>query len=506
MNLTRILLIGSLPVAAIVALPPALIGPEVEEGIQIAVAEAADNPVASVRLAEYDRGWFGATGRIVMQAREEYIDATLAERAPEDGVALDPQAVAAREKTRAALLEPVGLELDVAHGTVLFQNGLGLGAASVVVTLEDAVTQRLTELEMDGQVHATMRVGFDESLDFTFDIPTFRFPFEDQDTTGEVNFLGFQLGGRYDTVSQKVDYTGTMPSLAITLDENGIVSLDETRVEGDNTELTEDIWLGDTTWTTEQVRISIPSGDGEGVDLRMEGFSITMNMDVEDSGELLLMEGAYTVDKMTGEDYEGSLSVPLSVRNIPVDSMQAYMTLMSDPANAAAMDDDAPMSEALTQQLFAIFEPVLAASPALRIGPAKVVLPEGPINVDMQMQVAGDEFSQVGLAAMADPNVLGQVLSATLDASLPVAQAESVAEWILADQIASSMAGQPPEYQLTPEQAAEMATQQVPGMLSELVQQGIIQRDGDSYVASIKVKDGSIDMNGLVLPLAMFAQ
>ncbi|MEO0424256.1 MAG: DUF945 family protein [Pseudomonadota bacterium] len=509
MNLTRILLIASLPVAAIIAVPPALIGPEVEEQMQIALAEATDNPVASVRLAEYDRGWFGATGRIVVQAREDYIDAVLAERAAAAAATQDPQAVAAFADVRSSLLQPVELDLDVAHGTLLFQNGLALGAASAVATLQDsAFKEKLPDLEMNEQVSASMRIGFDQSVAFDVDVPAFRFPIEEEGEAGEVQFLGFELAGLLDTVSGEVDYEGTMPSFAVTVGDASIVSVDETRVEGHNTQLTEDVWIGDSAWTTQQVRVFVAdTGEGDAVDFNLDGFTFTANLEVDDGGELLLIEGTYAVDKMTAEGYEGSLHLPVSLSNIPVESMQQYMTLVSDPANAAAMnDDDTPLTAELTEQLFAIFEPVLAASPALRIGPAKVDLPEGPVNVDMQVQVAGDEFSQAGLAAMADPNVLGKVLSANLDASLPVAQAESIAEWVLADQITSSMEGQPPEYQLTPEQASEMAAQQVPGMLSELVQQGIIKRDGDSYVASIKVKDGNIDMNGLVLPLAMFAQ
>ncbi|MEM9384478.1 MAG: DUF945 family protein [Pseudomonadota bacterium] len=508
MNLIRILLIASLPVAALIAVPPALIGPQVEEQVQIGIAQASDNPVASIRLTEYTRGWFGAEGRIVVQAREEYLDAVLAERAAEES-AQDSQAAASMEEVRASLLEPVEFDLDIAHGALLFQNGLGLGAASAVLTLEDTFKEDLPELEMDGEVTSTMRVAFDRSVDFAFDIPSFELRFEPPDEpAGEVQFLGLASSGRYDTVASEVVYAATMPLLSVKIGDNVVISVDNTAFEGTGQELTEDVWLGDFNWTTAQMRISAVDEDaGDTYDLLMERFNSNMAVDQDKDSNLLFVEMGYSIDHMVAEEYEGGFNLPITVRNIPVETMQGYMSLLDDPAAAAAFEDDtAPVTEKLTEQLLGIFEPWLAASPELRVGPAKVDLPDGTLNVDMRVLVSGDEFSKVGIAAMADPNVLGQVLSATLDASVPVAQAESLAKWVLTDQITSGMAGQPPEYQLTPEQAAEMAAQQAPGMLSELVQQGIIEREGDNYTAAIKVKDGSVDMNGLVLPLGMFAQ
>ncbi len=500
MNPTKFLLIASLPVAALIAVPPALIGPEVEKGIRDSISSESENPAFNISLTDYQRSWFGATGTVRVSLRESYVELLTENQAAR--AQDDPEAFAALEQVREALVKPADLDLDVAHGVILFGDGAGLGLTTARLSL-DRAQEIVAALGLEEDITANARAGFDQKVDLNARFPAFELTRD----AFRITFAGLEMDGVFDITTNSVDYSGSMPAIAMVFDE-GEVRVTDTRMEGSAQELAKNLWLGEATGTMGAMHVSIVDEDDGSApieSLKLEGMTITSTTGREEGTGNLYLDGAYVVDSFDVDEYSGSLTLPMSLKNIPAEPFQAYMALVSDPAyNEMLSTEEA--SEELIATFRNIFEPILAASPELRIGPAALTINDDPIKLDMQVSVAGDEFKQVGLEAMANPNVLGQVLSASLDATLPKAQAEEVAKLVLIEQILASTAEQPAANQPTQAQVEALAAQQAAGMLEQLVLQGVIKLEGNQYTAAIKLADGNIDLNGMTLPLAMFAQ
>ncbi|MEO0974524.1 MAG: DUF945 family protein, partial [Pseudomonadota bacterium] len=447
----------------------------------------------------YARGWFDAQGRLELRMKDAYVDMITNQSAAEaeaEGAA--SEAFLARlDEVRDLLSTPVFVDVDVSHGLVLLLQGMRPGLAGAVMTLDDDTVASVEAAKFVDGIEMRAHIGFDQIVHYEGSVPALRI--DEADGT-HTRFLGAEVDGEYVLATGVLTFAGEAPFFMATFAEDEALEIRGLRTSGEYRQFEGGLWLGDAQATIDTITSNLPDGDGVVVALNLERFSLSGGLTLDEQDDQLLKATVrYGADRLTMDEVSASFDVPMSVDGVSREAMVDFLALNSDPEYLRFMADPEG-SVPIPDELTAFLEKMIAQPPSVRIGPAEVTYDDAPVNFDLHASLASAVLRDTGFAGLADPAIATQAAIVKADATVPAALAEQIAELVLADQIGASFGPST----MSPEQIAQLAAAQAPAMLEQLVQQGMIQREGDRYRAKVSVENGNLDLNGLVLPLGMF--
>ncbi|WP_111496935.1 DUF945 family protein [Marinobacter bohaiensis] len=245
-------------------------------------------------------------------------------------------------------------------------------------------------------------------------------------------------------------------------------SLDDFELTQEAQRVADSLWSGD----VEMTIASMDLVDGDQAPVHLEGLTVTSDTRPEKDDTKLSSEASFLLDEVSvGDDSYGPHRVDIALDNLDVAAWTRFQSVATEIQMLQAQPDPNMTQQALFQQQMMLMQKFSQAAK----GVAAAGLTIGMPTIDLK-SADGDitghwKLSHPAVPAdqRADMPLIVQQLTGELDLSAPVAL-----------------------FQSEPEMAAN---------LENLVQQGILTRDGDRYRIEAEVADMAVNLNGREMPI-----
>ena len=336
------------------------------------------------------------------------------------------------------------------HGPIAFSSLGGKGGSFSPVL---AVGESTFKIETDGQqidvpgilytqVNAT---GSGGKARYTID------SFSHKADNAAIEFDGLDFDFDISDKGEAVDGKGQTGKMSITGDNGEKMVLNELKFNADVTD-NDGLWLGDSSFSLGDMSFS----DGRGQNFSVKDIHVSGGSDSSKDtmkGDAKLTVGSFDVSGMTFEDF----TFDYEMDNLNMQAMRDFQK--SAKAGPNGLPDQGAMMESMKN--------LVAGSPKLNINEISIVTPQGKVKADLHFSLP-DEVDMGFFPLSLLPQIQG-------DANVRVPKAV----------IAFASAMKPGL-----DQQAEM-----------LSQIGMLEVDGDDYVAVFKMSEGEMTLNGNPVPL-----
>lgn len=490
-------IITAVVLAALLGIPP-VIGSFTEERImaQAQRIEGMSDNAYRIEILEYEGGWFGSTATVQASLGEDYVDQIMAMATRDEDQSVD----LAAEVLRDFLSRTMTLVIEIGHGPVMFADGLQAGLLSSVIRL-DPGTQGLTEwletLNAPYLFEVRTLTGMTGASTFSGDIP----PLEIDSADGRVSFSGLTVEGSYDFQERHIDAQGLLAFLRVDTVESGSAAVEELLFAADLTSFSPVLWLGEV--VAEIGSLSVDRGGPDGpLNLALTQAGARFDTAVDASGELVTIEGRYSLGSLAGDSLAGPEKLNLAAASFDFAmrdfSREALTEIYTYSRQVAVSPETAPP---LFPEIENLLYLTLASSPSLEIGPVELRWNDQPFEASIHIDIDAS-----GLPLRADFSIFNRRV--LLDAISVEAYTD------MSQELARSLAVAGLKYQLRSGAAAagneiaaadleNMAQTQAVGILLGLVAQGMIETSDAGYRSDLKFVNGELSINGNVLPLGL---
>jgi uncharacterized protein YdgA (DUF945 family) len=477
---------------AVVGIPP-VIGAFTEQRImaQAERIEAMSDNTYNFEVLEYEGGWFGSSARVQANLGPEYVEQIVEVIKQDDDIASAVTAI----MVQSFLSQSMPLEIEIGHGPVMFNDGLRFGVLSAVMRM-DSETEGLAELleSLDipylFEIHAV--TGVTGASSFTADVP----PIEIENETSEISFSGLDVEGGYDFRSQRIDSVGTVEFLRANSPGIGTAAVEDIFLTADVMGYSPTLWLGKIVTDIGSLTVN---GDGfqEPVNLEMTEAGVSFDTALDDSGELVRVEGSYYVESLTGPDGLDLADARFDMRMLDfsreaLEEYYAYSQLVANSPQTAP-----PLIPGIQDMLYLTF----STSPTIQIGPATFLWQGEPFDADLRIDIDGSVLPARDQFSMLDIRTMTSAITVTGFTDMSPEIAETLAAESMKYQLrsgAEQAGNRIPEDDLN-----QMADAQAIGMLLGLVAEGILVESDTGYRSDLLFDDGQLTVNGQLFPIGL---
>jgi uncharacterized protein YdgA (DUF945 family) len=454
---------AALLVVALLAMP-GLVGSMTEARVRERVAAIDASPTATAEVKSFDRGWFRSTARIELRLVPDNV-AQLADFASN----LGPFAA-------------LPIRVDFAHGPVAVLDGVHFGWSKLVARA-DPTAPGITELEQTLGVPYLFefrgRSRYLGGLTFDADAPPFNLPIDDALLT----FSGATLAGGFARSHLDADAQIGAVELA---SPTATFALRGLQATVDNELRSQYVMPGRASFSID----SVSAGDATAATFEAANLSIQSDVELDAAAELLEMSVSYTVDSVrVMDDTITAAALGLTFRNVDVATLEAYSAAATEAAAAA---DQA----ALVASLGPYLERALKTGPSLTLDPFRFRYGEEPFEGRIEITTNTQRLPPAGTLDLDNPLLILGLVNADADVRLSKPLAADLATLSARLQLGA-------DESIPADQLEYMAEAQSGLMLTMLVSQGIVVEDGEGYRSSLQFRDGTITLNGNLLPFGL---
>ena len=464
--------------------------------------EALDGSPYNLEVIDYAGGWFGSTARVETNLAGEYIEQIVAVATSDDD---DTTAAITGMVITSFLSRSMPLVIEIGHGPIMFSDGPQIGILSTVIRL-DPEAQGLPELlELLGTPYLfeiRTLTAMSGSSRFSADVP----PIELDYPFGEITFSGLDIEGNFDFLSRQVDSVAGIEFLRVDAPGAGSLAGEDILLTADVTGFAPRLWLGDI--LTEVGSVAVESSGPNGpFNLDMTRAGARFDSTVDESGELITIEGSYYLDSLSGDALASNSSLDLATidladasfdiafRDFAIEALQeyyAYSRLVAiDPRSAP------PLFPGVQDMLYL----TLATSPTIEIGPVEFRWDDEPFAASVRIDVDGSGLPERDAFNMFDRRALFAAISVDAYADLSELIALTIAAQASKSQLRSGAVAAGNE--LSEEELDIMAEKQAIVMLLGLVSQGLVEASDVGYHSDLQFVNGELTVNGTVLPIGL---
>ncbi|MFL2546846.1 MAG: DUF945 family protein [Candidatus Rariloculaceae bacterium] len=477
---------------AVIGIPP-VIGSFTEQRV-MAQAErvgSMSDDTYNFEVLEYEGGWFSSRVRVQARLGEDYVQ-QIVDTLNEEG---DMAAAMTAMMVQSFLGKSMPLEIELGHGPAMFTDGPQFGVLSAVIRI-DPETEGLDELLETLGVPYIFEVrtltGVTGASRFTGDVP----PMEIADDDAEISFSGFYVEGGYDFRSRQIDSVGTVDFLRANAPGIGGAAIENLSFSADVTGHSSILWLGEIATTLGNVTIDGITRHGP-FDLTMTNAGASFDTALNDSGELVTIEGGYFIDSLTGTDGLDltEASFDLGLRDFSREALEEYYAysrlVANDPRTAP------PLIPGIQDMLYH----TLATAPTIQIGPATMLWQGEPFEADLRIDVDNSVLPPQDEFSMLDIRTITSAITVTGYTDMSEDIAEALAAESMKYQLrqgAAQSGNQIPEADLD-----RLADSQSIGMLLGLVAQGILVESDTGYRSDLLFENRELTINGTVFPTGL---
>jgi uncharacterized protein YdgA (DUF945 family) len=460
------LAIGSvaLLVVALLALP-GVVGSMTEARVRERVAAIDASPTATAEIKSFDRGWFRSTAKIELRLAPDNV-AQLADLTAN----LGPFAV-------------LPIAIDFAHGPIAVLDGVHFGWSKLVAHADPAAPG-ITELQQTLGVPYLFefrgRSSYFGGVSFDADAPPFALPIDDALLT----FSGATLAGTF--AQSHLDADARVAAVELTSPTTKF-ALRGLAASADNELRSDYVMPGQASLSVE----SISAGDATTATFEATNLKIQNDVGLDAAAELLEMSVTYGVDSVRVEDnLITAAALGLTLRNVDVATLEAYSAAAADAAAAGA--DEATLVAVMGPHL----ERALKAGPSLTLDPLRFRYGDEPFEGRIEITTNTQRLPPAGTLDLDNPLLILGLVNADADVRLSKLLAADLAKLSARLQLGA-------DESIPPDQLEYMAEAQSGLMLTMLVGQGVLAEDGDGYRSSLQFRDGTITLNGTLLPFGL---
>lgn len=452
-------------VAAVVLALPGVVGWQMEARYQELV-ERAQQAGLRVTANSYQRGWFTAVA-------ETELEPALPQQAT------DLAAIDLRFKIRSR----------IDHGP-LVAAGLGLGEIDSEILVDD---EQLFPKEYPASIETL--VALDGGGRIQLELPPLTLEPQSDRPAAEFSGLSAQLD--FDRQFQANQLQAQMAGLMLSEGGNTVLEVGPVEMDSRSWGGPAGLTLGGGSFTVERLLFNNPAQD---VTVVLSGLSA----EIESSGQDQQIGGSASyrlqMAEIGGETYgPGVIRFEFSNFSAPVlAQMQQEFEQMSQQELSEQQQGMVVMSILLSS-----VPKLLENDPGLALRQLRLVTPDGVIEGHLALQSRGLKWEEIG-----SPGKLLGKLAADMSLRMP----QRLLRLALEQRVLNQIVQQYQQRQSLGEevempnaaQLQSMVENQIEQQLSQLLGQGILERDGDRLATVAVLADGLLTVNGKTVPLQMF--
>lgn len=455
-------------------------GPVTKSMLESQIAEINKMPGYRAELTEYNTGWRKADGKVEIGFDWDFYTRLSAKD-------LTPE----QEARLAEVPSHLVLDLQVAHGPILTNDGLGLGLSFIQLTPNVSDNARLKSFQERAKVNELftyqMVIGLLGGSSFSLDSPPLQIT--DETTGTHFSYGGSHFEGSYNARSKALIAEGALQPFTFAL-EGSSFEMAATELNADLVLLNQAVSLGEM-----EVKIATFSGvnrDQGGSATKLSMTDLLMRYDSEqDSDETIKMAVQYGIGKMVvGDQRLSDMNFQVAFEHLGIEALQQYYDQLMN------LYENAEDVSAVQQQLAAMSElgsAFLKHSPVVNIPDVSFVMNDGKFSANTRVDFDG-QGTDITPADLANPLMLMARLKVVGALNVDRQMLDTLGVKMLADQITAQLASQ--DQQMSEDEINELAQTQLQGMLAQQVQQGILIGTADGYRAAFSMDKGAMKLNG----------
>ena len=297
-------------------------------------------------------------------------------------------------------------------------------------------------------------------------------------------------------LSRQIDSIGSVKFLRANAPGIGATVIEDVLLTADVTGHSSILWLGEVATDIGNVTVNGVTPQGP-LNLAITNAGASFNTAINDSGELISIEGSYYVNSL--KDSDGLdltvARIELGLSDFSREALEEYYAysqlIANDPRTAP------PLIPGIQDMLHL----TLVTSPTIQIGPATFLWQGEPFDADLRIDINGSVLPPQDEFSMLDIRTITSSITVTGFANMPSELAETLAAESMKYQLrtgAAQAGNQIPEDDLN-----AMAGAQAIGMLLGLVAQGVLVESDTGYRSDFKFENRELTMNGNVFPLGL---
>ena len=427
-------------------------------------------PGYKAEIVEYQSGYQKAIAKI----RVGYdIDPSMIQDLPADSQAM-----------LQVFSDGIVIDVDVTHGPVIlspkFQFGL-MHATGELSKDQEFVRQALEMLDVDYLFRYEVDMGYFGQGTANFSIPSFSFA----EGLDQFQFGGVTAVSNISDFGKSYDVNGSIGEIAVRAEGvNAVMAPAQFSGNGKNGESYIDA-TGDFTVTLPSINVSgMQSGQIQNLGLHVvsrESSATSMGVDYD-----------FTIKRIEGFALGRTLSdlqFSMTMENLDKSALMA-LTKMSTDITAL---------ESGEQEIMQVMSDLLHGSPQVLINNLGFTVNDtSTVKVSGQFSVKGDMLTDP--VDFVNPMAMIPALAASLDASIDRALINEAIMLYSAQQV-NSLAAQLDMSEEDQQQMLQQQSAQFNQMLDGFVQQGLVEKSGNSYVVKASFQNGELMVNGNPLRL-----
>ena len=484
-----------LTLAAIVAfllIAPFIVGIQAQSKLteDLPQMNAASEQYITVKVTDYDRGWFKSTAAVELNFTETYLDSltNALDQASNDTDPANPPATS--NPVINLLSKGVKQDLTISHGPILTVDSTSIGLARVVTSYGQGDTeneQMLRDtLNIDYLIRSQYDIGFSGAGDIYFDVPGFQVKEQGANTS----FDGVTAQGTLNLNQLHLTLSGSMPSLAInseamTMEVLGTsFNIDSKMVEGLG------FGVGGGNFAVDRINLTNP--DNNNVELKK--LLVNSDAQLNEAGNIDLQLSYEISEASISDDIITELIFAMEMENFDAQAMQQLQEVVLQSNNT---EDPAAMLEEISR----VAHQMLSTAPTLSIKPVGFTLNDQSFNLNLDITTNVHQLPAVDAFSFDNPMLFMALFSLKGDATIN----RDLLTTMMIPQLKSQLAaGVPEDTAVTDEQLQQMAEAQAPMLLGTLEGQGFIKVDtanDANYVVDVQFNNGALLINGNPIPL-----
>ncbi|MBL4802822.1 MAG: DUF945 family protein [Emcibacter sp.] len=463
---------------------PYLIGKMAKENIEDQVARMSEIPGYSIKIIEYDLGWF--TSRMVLSyGLDEHTLSIMAKSTPKSN---EPEMFD-------LIKQGLVFDFTIAHGPITYQKGINLAIMTAQGSLQEIKSTKYLkvkkELGIDEIIDLFVKLSFNGTTDFKARITDFDYDGQDRSGTKlTVVFEGMDLTANINASFDEYNLTIIAPKLSI-VSKAGELSLSQINSSANGIRLNDYLWLGHGDFSFAQLNLK---DTPKNIAFTVKNYSSKYAISKEDD-KFLRFKWNNNIDNFTNHD--------LNIQDITLDTDFAHLDIlaMTDYIKSIrqSYQNDVSQEEAAKNiQMVAIRagENVLKGSPKLIIHHLDFLMNDGFFKSDATVTFDGDDL--INIQQLSDPLMLNKKLSVLANIKFDKIMANALTAIGVKKQMTT---GGVDLSKLPKEQLDQMINVQTSAALQTFINQGYLQSEDDIYSSHFHMKDGHKLINGKALAI-----
>lgn len=443
-----------------------VLGARVESALDAHYRQLESMAYVTVSERRYERGVFGATESVTLELFGDLmrgLDGGTSRRTPllltlRSRIRHGP--FAGGHLAAAAMHGELQLDADIQAEVDQLTGGESLLSGRVIFQLDGSGTGRLSSPAFSTQV-----------------------PVPESGETLRVVWGGFRSEVEFAPQMRSYGISGSLPRLEITSDDGVGMVMVGMRFSADQQRLLTDdplLYAGPQRFSVEQVRIV---GEDD-VDLALERLSYDVDTPIEGDFIDLITRTRVEAVETEGRRY-GPASCDFSIRHLHARTLAGlYRRLLDVYSDASQTDAEAPM-----EQLALIAEPaleLLGHRPTVHLDRLSLSTAEGELLLEARASLPGIPTGAFGNPAL---------LLAGLDARARMALPKALLIRLATERAGTQLATMSDSGAVTETDLQRLAAQ-LEVKLAQLIDLGLIQREGDLLISEITLETGQLRVNG----------